>query len=175
MRRASHRAMAWLVAALAAGAMTAVVPAAVSAQQLVYLVRHAERADGGSMSAAAETDPLLSEVGKAAADRLAAMLAESGITAIFATEYRRTQDTGRPLASRLGLTVQTNPARDIAGLVARLRADHANGIVLVIGHSNSVPGVIKALGGPELTMADDEYGTLFVFVSATGALSRIRF
>lgn len=160
-------------ATVLAGALAWCAPTA--AQEIVYLVRHAERADGGSMSATAETDPLLSAVGQANAERLAGVLGESGIKAIYTTEYHRTQDTGQPLAAKLGLTLQVNPSRDTAGLAARLKADHAKDVVLVIGHSNSVPGVVKALGGPEFTIADDEYGTLFVFVPATGALSRIRF
>lgn len=175
MRNAMIRPAAWLTTTFMAGALVSVTPVPASAQEIVYLVRHAERADGGSMSATAETDPLLSDIGRARAERLATMLAESGISAIYATQYHRTRDTGQPLAAKLGLAVQTNPSRDTPGLVAKLKASHANDIVLVIGHSNSVPDVIKALGGPEFTMADDEYGTLFVFVPATGVLSRIRF
>ncbi len=175
MQKATTRAAAWMATAVMAAVLVSIAPAPASAQQLVYLVRHAERADGGSMAATAQTDPLLSDVGKARAERLAVMLAEAGITAIYATQYHRTRDTGQPLATKLGLIVQTHPSRDTPGLVAKLKASHANDIVLVIGHSNSVPDAIKALGGPEFTMADDEYGTLFVLVPATGALSRIRF
>lgn len=153
-------------------------------QKLVYLVRHAERADGGpgapvtmaaGSSASAPADPLLSPAGEARAARLAAMLADAGITAIYVTEFRRTQDTGKPLAAKLGLTLRTVPSRETEALVKRIRASHANEVVLVIGHSNSVPGVIKALGGPDLTIADQEYDNLFVFVPATGVVSRIRY
>lgn len=152
-------------------------------QKLVYLVRHAERADGGAGGAtstaagsmSAPADPLLSQAGEARAVRLAAMLADAGITAIFATEYRRTQDTGKPLAARLGLTVQSTPSRETQMLADKIRAAHAQDVVLVIGHSNSVPGVIKALGGPDVTIGDAEYDSLFVFVPATKVVSRIRY
>ncbi len=67
-----------------------------------------------------------------------------------------------------------NPARDTDGLVARLRAEHAGGVVLLVGHSNTVPAIIKALGGPDVTIGDMEYDNLFIFVPATRTLSRIR-
>lgn len=155
--------------------LTLPVPAA--AQQLVYLVRHAERADGGAGAGAmmSETDPPLSKPGEERAARLAAMLADARVTAIYATEYRRTQDTAKPLAARLGLTVLSNPARDGDALIAKLKKDHAGDVVLVVGHSNSIPALIKALGGQEITIRDDEYDNLFVVVPATRTVSRIRY
>ena len=153
----------------------ALFPAFASAQHLVIVVRHAERADGGAMSAAKQTDPLLSSEGEARAKRLAAMLADSGITAIYTTEYKRTQDTAKPIAERLGLKVQTQKGQDSAGLVALLKARHAKDVVLLVGHSNTVPEIIKALGGPAFKIPDDEYDTIYFLVPATGTLSKIRY
>lgn len=150
------------------------MPTAAEAQKLVILSRHAERADGGSMSGTAQKDPPLSAAGEARAARLAAMLADSGIKAIFASEFKRTQDTAKPLAARLKLTVQTMPGSNTAGLVARLKKEHANDVVFVVGHSDTVPAVIKALGGPGVTIPDTEYDNLFVLVPATGAFTRLR-
>ncbi len=150
-------------------------PALASAQKLVIVVRHAERADGGSTSMQAQTDPLLSTEGEARARRLAAMLADAGITAIYATEYRRTQDTAKPLAQKLGIDVRVNKGQDTAGLVTTLKDKHKDDIVLVVGHSNTVPAVIKALGGPAVSMADSEYDSIYVLVPATGAVTKIRY
>jgi broad specificity phosphatase PhoE len=163
------------VVVVAAGLLAAAPPAA--AQKLVYVVRHAERADGGAASGqmATQTDPPLSAAGEARATRLAAMLADAGVRAVFATEYRRTQDTGKPLAARLGVAVEATPSRDVPALVSRLKATHADDIVLVVGHSNTVPAIIKALGGPDVTIGDDEYDSIFVVVPATGTTSRIRY
>lgn len=159
-----------------AGALLLVlIPALASAQHLVIVVRHAERADGGAMATAKQTDPLLSAEGEARAKRLAAMLAESGINAVFATEYKRTQDTAKPIAGKLGLKVQLHKAQDSAGLAALLKSAHAKDVVLVVGHSNTMPEVIKALGGPSFTIPDDEYGTIYFLVPATGTLSKIRY
>jgi len=154
------------------------VPVAAQAQQMVIFVRHAERADGGTGTGAmtgAPADPLLSAAGQARAEKLAAMLADAGIKAIYATEFHRTQDTGKPLASKLGLKVETVAASDTAALAAKIRTDHARDVVLVIGHSNTVPAAIKAIGGPAVTMRDDEYDAMFVLSPATGGFTVIRY
>jgi broad specificity phosphatase PhoE len=162
-----------------AGALLVALPAAATAQQLVIVVRHAERADGGATAAQgmskAPADPELSAAGAARATRLAAMLADAKVAAIYATEFRRTQDTGKPLAAKLGQQVQTWRAADTAGLVARVKQAHASDVVLIIGHSNTVPDVIKALGGPAITMRDDEYDALYVLNPATGKVTLFRY
>lgn len=169
------RPASWFLA-FASVASLFVLPAVASAQKLVIVVRHAERADGGSMSPNAQPDPLLSKEGVARAQRLASMLAESGIKAVYATEYHRTQDTAAPIAKKLGLQVQTtHKAVDVPGLVAELKAQHANDVVLLVGHSNSLPLVIKALGGPAITIAEEEYDAIYFLVPATGTLSKIRY
>ena len=154
------------------------VPTIANAQQLVLFVRHAERADGGPAPGAmtgAPADPLLSPAGQARAVKLATMLADAGIKAIFATEFHRTQDTGKPLAAKLGIAVQAIPGNDAAGLVAKVKASNPKDVVLIIGHSNTVPAAIKALGGPAVTMRDDEYDAIYVLNPATGACTLIRY
>ena len=58
--------------------------------------------------------------------------------------------------------------------MAKLRA-HGNETVLVVGHADTVPDVIKAFGGPVVTLADDEFDALFVLVPATGAVTRLAY
>jgi broad specificity phosphatase PhoE len=145
------------------------------AQKLVFVVRHAERADAGAPQMQGQADPPLSQAGEARAAKLADMLADAGIKAIYVTEFRRTQDTARPLANRLGLVAQQVPARDSDALVSKLRGEHPDDLILVVGHSNTVPAVIKALGGPEVAIADNDYDNLFIVVPGTGTLTRIRF
>ena len=151
------------------------LPADACAQKLVFITRHAERADGGATSMMAKTDPALSAAGEARAKKLAAMLADAGIEAIYVTEFRRTKDTAGPLAKNLGLTEQVYAAEGIDRLIGDLRGEHANGIVLIVGHSNTIPGIIKALGGPDVKIGDSEYGNLFVIVPGTGTMTRVRF
>ena len=155
-------------------AIAVTVPAVASAQRLVFVVRHAERADAGA-GAMTSADPPLSAAGEARAAKLAAMLADAGVKAVYVTEFIRTQDTGKPLASKLGLRVQAVAAADTSGLVAKMKAEHANDVVLVVAHSNTLPAIIKALGGPAVTIADNEYDNIFVIVPSTGTMTRIRF
>jgi len=150
-------------------------PVAAQAQKLVFIVRHAERADGGAAQMQTQADPRLSAEGEARAAKLAAMLADAGINAIYATEFRRTQDTAKPLATKLGLQLRTVPSRDTGALVADVRSRHAKDVILVVGHSNTVPDIIKSLCGASVTIAEREYDNLFIVVPATGAMTRIRF
>ena len=177
MSRPSHRPFRPVAVSLLALLTLGAVPAAAWAQKLVFVVRHAERADAGASSGQmqAPPDPLLSAIGTARATKLATMLADAGVTAIFATEYRRTQDTAKPLAERLGLEVGTVAARDQAALLEMLARDHADGVVLLVGHSNTVPAIVRALGGPEFTLGENDYDSLFVVVPATGVTTRIRY
>lgn len=161
------------VCVLMVGAM--MVPIVAEAQ-MVILVRHAERADGGASpgsSMTASPDPGLSEVGKARAQKLATMLGDAGVLAIYTTEYRRTKDTAAPLAARIGVTPEAVLARDRDTLVSKVKS-HKTGVVVVVGHSNTVPEVLRALGGSVVTMADDEYDSLY-FLAANGTTTKIRF
>jgi phosphohistidine phosphatase SixA len=103
------------------------------------------------------------------------MLADSGVKAIYATEFKRTQETARPLAARLGLTVQTVPARETDALAAKLKSAHSQDVVLVVGHSNTVPAILAALGSPKVTLADTEYDALYILSPSTTTLTLLRF
>ena len=57
------------------------------------------------------------------------------------------------------------PRRDIDGLLERLRTQHADGRVLVISHSLTIPSLLKAFGHPEeIIIGRQEYDRLFVIV-----------
>jgi broad specificity phosphatase PhoE len=165
-----------LVLVVLAWGVLVAAPGVAEAQRLIYFVRHAERADGGVPPAGMLTpaDPDLSADGQVRADRLAALVADAGITRIVVTEFKRTVQTAAPLAKRLGLSPERVTAADTAGLAKQL-ATYRDDIVLVVGHSNSVPNTIAALGGPSFTIADSDYGNIFVFVPATRTLSRLRY
>jgi len=127
----------------------------------VVFVRHADPAAGG-------TDPGLSAPGIKRAAALAQMLAGAGITAVFTSEMRRTKDTAAPLAHKLGLApvvVNDNPQ------TAANQIKNAGQCVLVVGHTNTVPQMIKALGGPpDVVIGADEFDRLLVLhVPANGA------
>ena len=127
-----------------------------TAQSTTFIVRHAEKAD-------ATKDPDLSEVGRARAEALAKMLKDANITAIYATEFKRTQQTATPLAKALSITITTLPAKDNAALIAKLRTSTGN--ALVVGHGDTIPDLIKALGMSDpINVAENDYDNLFAVV-----------
>ena len=156
---------------IALAAVVLFMPAAAFAQKLVFVVRHAERADTGTQR---QTDPPLSVAGEARAQKLAAMLADAGVKDIFATELKRTQDTSKPLVIKTGVAVEQVAATDTALLIAKIKS-HPNDVVLVVGHSNTLPAILRALAGVDVAIADNEYDNLFVVVPATGTMTRIRY
>ena len=131
---------------------------------VVFLVRHAERADAGMAAAkVAGADPELSDAGKARANALAALLKDAKITAILTTKYKRTRDTAQPLAMAAGVTAVAIDPNDAAGLLDKVKA--AAGNVLIVGHSNTVPDALKALGITEpVTIDEDQFDNLFVVI-----------
>jgi len=160
-----------VMAVVAFSAVVLFMPTVAFAQKLVFVVRHAERADAGMQ---AQTDPPLSVAGEVRAQKLAATLAEAGVKDIFATELKRTQDTAKPLALKTGVAVEQVASKDTALLIARIKS-RPNDVVLVVGHSNTLPAILKALVGVDVAIADNEYDNLFVVVPATGTMTRIRY
>ncbi len=136
----------------------------------IFLVRHAEKATGGDAK-----DPDLSEAGHARVASLATVLKDVHLTAIYATEFKRTQQTAKPLAKAAHLRIKTVPAKKTPALVAKLKA--ATGNVLVVGHSNTLPEIITALGATEtLTIDEADYDNLFLLVpGAPVQLLRLHF
>jgi len=114
------------------------------------VVRHAEKADDGSQ------DPPLNPAGHARAQRLAALLRNTPLRAVYATAYRRTQATAAPAAASGGVPVITYDAKQAAAEFAqRLRRDHADGTVLVVAHSNTAPAIAAALCQCAVAPMDD--------------------
>jgi phosphohistidine phosphatase SixA len=134
------------------------VPPAAAAQEAIYIVRHAERADQSA-------DSVLSADGARRAISLSRMLRDAGITHVFTSEARRTIDTARPLASATHLTVRQVPAADVTTLAAALTALGARDRALVVGHSNTVPELLRALHiDTPITIGDSDYDNLFIVV-----------
>lgn len=150
-------------------------PSVSFAQKMIILTRHAERADGAAtMGAPGSNDPKLSAAGTARAEKLLAMLGDANITAIFTTEYTRTKDTAAPLAAKLKVAPEVFAAAQLNALIEKIKS-HPDDTVFVVGHSNTVPMIIKALGGPDVSIGDNEYDNLFFYVPSTKTLTRVRY
>jgi len=137
-----------------------------AAQQAIVLVRHAEKAIDSN-----EPEVPLSEAGRARAARLAGLLRDAAVTAIYATDTARARQTAEPLARMRKLEVKSYSARDPQGrpaareLVERLRKEVVGGVVLVVGHSNTVPELLVELGHAEkIEIPSSQFDDLFIVV-----------
>ncbi len=145
------------ISSLAPGALAQSAPGTAVA----YLVRHAEKATDGT------SDPHLTPMGEARARALAAVLGDSGITAIVVTQLQRTRETAAPFLAAHAVPVITiaiagNTIAAYGDSVTRIVAA-AKGPVLVIGHSNTIPVVIAALGGPRnIVVCESQNADLFI-------------
>jgi broad specificity phosphatase PhoE len=152
-----NRTVSWIL--LSIGLQACAYPAL--AQKAVLVVRHAEKIS--------DADERLTEAGRARAERLAKMLKDAGVTAIYATDTERSRDTGAGMRGPV----------DAQPFVATLRNEHAKDVVLVVGHTNTIPDLLKALGCPgDFKIAPNEYDNLFVVVPRSGGpttLMRLRY
>jgi broad specificity phosphatase PhoE len=136
--------------------------AGAAAQQAIIVVRHAEKADQ-------TPDSSLSPQGRARAKALADLLRGAGVTHVITSEYQRSRETAAPLATALGLTAEQVPARDLPALVAKVRALDPASIVLVVGHSNTIPPMLAVLGWPNtLDLHEGDYDNVFVLAPHPG-------
>ena len=135
-----------------------------SAQQAIFLVRHAEKATDAN-----EASVPLSQAGAARAARLAEVLKSAGVTAVYATDTVRARKTAEPFAKAAGLEVRIYAPKDADGkpapgiLVERLKKEEPKGIILVVGHSNTLPEILAALGyAAKVEIPSSQYDDLFV-------------
>jgi len=128
------------------------------------LVRHAETDGVGA-------ERQLSAEGLERATMLAAMLKDVPLSAIYMTELPRTRATGEAVATATGAELIEVPAADTAKL-ARLLKRRKDQVVLVVGHSNTLPDLIARLGGPPVSLDESDHAQLLVLT--TGWLERTR-
>jgi 2,3-bisphosphoglycerate-dependent phosphoglycerate mutase len=135
--------------------MFLLLPWGADATPVIFVVRHAEKATTGG------NDPDLSIAGQKRAETLARILKDSQIAAVFVSEFKRTQETGAPTARAAHLEPTTIAAKDVAGLVTKLRVLKGN--ALVVGHGNTIPDLMKALGITTPTaIPEDDYTEIFI-------------
>src|SRR5687767_12884206 len=152
----------WIMAALAITAVGVVYATYRSlAITTVVLVRHAEKE-----LSTIEDAPLAPE-GELRAERLAQMFGQiSGVgrlDAIYVSDARRTQQTAAPLAARLRLQPIVLPGKDVEAVVKAATGDHRGETVLIVGHSNTVPQIVRGASGLEVPpIADDEFDGIYV-------------
>lgn len=155
---------------LAALFVVAFAGVASAADQVIFIVRHAEKAatetsqqmDANKHAMMADNPPL-SAAGHARAKKLAEALRSAGIHTIYTTEYQRTRQTAAPLADALRLKPIMVAARDTDTLLQRLR--QAKGNILVVTHGDLIPTILKGLGvKDDVKIGDNEWDSLYVVI-----------
>lgn len=140
------------------------LPAPASAA--VFVVRHAEKQTEENGK-----EVPLSDAGRARAKRLATILRDAKIVAVYSTDTVRTLATAEPLMSAVHVqTVLYDAAGSdaMSALAERIRREHPADNVLVVGHSNTIGPLLQALGCAEkVEIASAEYDGLWIVVPAT--------
>ena len=128
----------------------------------VIFVRHAEKA------AMPADNPGLSPAGQQRVAELTRQLVDAdvvaGVDAVYSTPYRRTEETARPIAEALNLPINSYDAADTEAIMEHIVKVHKGKVILVIGHSNTLPALIGNMGAskrvPEI--AEDEYDNIYI-------------
>ncbi len=128
----------------------------------IIFIRHADKA------AMPVDDPGLSYAGRQRVAELTRQLADAdvvaGIDAIYVTPYRRTQETARPIADKLGLPLNVYDAADTEMVLETILSKHKGKIILVVGHNSTIPVLIANLGAskkvPEI--AENEFDNIYI-------------
>lgn len=123
-------------------------------------MRHAEKVH------TLNADPPLTTAGTAQAKAFAEMLKEQSIAAIYSTPYKRTLETAAPLANLKNLTTQLYEPLYAFSLLEQLKTQVDSGVVVIVGHSNTIPDMVNALVGREevAPISEEEYGLVFIVI-----------
>ncbi len=128
----------------------------------IIFVRHAEQTSHD------DADPSLSDAGKRRVAELTRQLADAdvvaGIDAIYSSSYKRSTETVQPLADRLDLPINIYDAADTEAVLETILKTHKGEIIVVVGHSNTVPVLIANLGASKNvpTIARGEFDNIYI-------------
>ena len=115
-----------------------------------------------------DSNPGLSPAGRQRARELARVVDRidvvAGIDAIFATQYRSTQETAEPLKENLQIPVQVVDSQNVRGLTDMILEEYKGKIVLVISDTEAIPRLIRKFQGSKklAPIAPDEHDNLFI-------------
>ena len=124
----------------------------------VILVRHAEKKIEPS-----NPDPDLTPEGVERAHEIARVFADAGVNAIYATQYKRTQQTVKPLSDRTGVPVTLLDSKETDQLLRRIQTTYRGQTVFIAGHNNTVPAMVSELSGEKYpTIPESEYDNLYI-------------
>jgi phosphohistidine phosphatase SixA len=125
----------------------------------IFVVRHAEKESNAA-------DTPLSSQGRARAQCLAETLKDAHISAVLTTQYIRTKQTAEPTANQAHAQEESFDAKSLSQIATAAREAAKNGNVLIVGHSNTIPQLMLALGAASVTIPDTAYDQLFILNAA---------
>lgn len=154
-------------------AVLILIPDGIIAQSItktIVLVRHTEK----DTSQANNPDPDLSAEGRERAMRLVKAVKKYKPHEIFATAYKRTQQTAEPIAKSRKKQIQTYDASKQADLVEKIMASNTDHY-LIVGHSNTIPPLANLLAKKEIfrNLVDAEHGVIWVIRLKKGVLQKV--
>jgi len=125
----------------------------------IFIVRHAEKETG--------KDPLLTAEGNKRAGDLMRVLQNEGIQKIYSSKTRRTQNTGDSLRLQMNIAMELYDADTVCDklLNAVMENRDFGKTILIIGHSNTIPQIIRKFGVtdyPYGDLGDNDYDNLFL-------------
>ena len=132
------------------------------------LVKHAE-------TSGISTDRSLSSTGRARAQELSRILSNVPLAAVFSTNYNRTRGTASPTATNQSINLETYGAFDLDLLADNNLTDHHGEIVLVVGHSNTIPSLANILIGEDTysDFSETEFDNLFIITVVEKGRSKV--
>ena len=135
-------------------------------QEVVYLIRHAEKAD-------APVDPPLTPAGQARAQRWAQMLRSAGIDVVISSDKTRSRQTAGIIAGALDVPLEEVPISETGGLGDLLSFDYEDGVVLIVGHTETIPSILGQLGvSADVALDQSQFDNLFI-ANPGGALRHL--
>jgi broad specificity phosphatase PhoE len=163
MKRVSFTLLAILLVLIASGT-------SIAQKKTIILVRHAEK---DTSSTADQSDPPLSPDGVKRAESFRKVAGKFRPGAVYSTNYKRTRSTVEPIAKKRHVEIQTYDPKNNGELVDRIMKSKTKRFV-VVGHSNTIPGLANLLVKKELfkNLDDAEYGTIWVIRTKDGRVTK---
>ena len=152
----------------------------------VFVMRHFPKAESSDNKV---HDPELSEIGREMANKLSQLEFMNKTDVAFSTSYQRTIQTITPSAERHDFQVLEYDPRDNDQLLQTINQQHCNQQIVIIGHSNTVPTIVNALGGTFevsfsgqpikgstlIQLDENAYGTVFRVLKEQGTVKQSLF
>lgn len=134
-----------------------------STETVLILLRHAEKESLGN-------DPELSTDGKMRAEELKKLLKNVHVDAVFTTPFNRTHQTVAPLAAEKKLSVKEySPRETPQQLIENILAQNRGKVVVIVGHSNTIPEMVKILSNNTIDakINDAQFDNIFVIKNSS--------